>query len=169
MERHGFIAKRNLHARELRTAASIASRSDDRIAMRSIPCAEMQKEIEQGCTVAASAKCRACGTSRNRKAHGITPAGKRVVQKASQSTRYLASSPWLLPWRGLRARPPKRSITPLPPVLQERVAGAAMTYVGSRVQTAPLCTKWGVLSLSLICSAIPSKAEYRLDVGDEHE
>jgi polysaccharide biosynthesis/export protein len=41
-----------------------------------------------------------------------------------------------------------------------------MTYVHSRVQTTPLCVKWGVLSLSLICSATPAKAEYRLDVGD---
>src|SRR5713101_5477031 len=41
-----------------------------------------------------------------------------------------------------------------------------MTFVRSRVQTTPLCAKWGVLSVSLICSAIPAKAEYRLDVGD---
>jgi len=41
-----------------------------------------------------------------------------------------------------------------------------MTYVRSRVRITPLRTKWGLLSVSLICSAIPAKAEYRLDVGD---
>jgi len=41
-----------------------------------------------------------------------------------------------------------------------------MTCVVSRVQRAPLCAKWGVLSLGIICSAIPARAEYRLDVGD---
>ncbi len=41
-----------------------------------------------------------------------------------------------------------------------------MAYVRSRVQTTSRCAKWGVLSASLVCSAIPAKAEYRLDVGD---
>lgn len=41
-----------------------------------------------------------------------------------------------------------------------------MTYVRSRVQITPLCVKWGVVAVSLICSATPTKAEYRLDVGD---
>src|SRR4030088_3810451 len=35
-----------------------------------------------------------------------------------------------------------------------------------RVQSVRFCTRWGLLSVSLLCSAIPSKAEYRLDVGD---
>jgi len=47
-----------------------------------------------------------------------------------------------------------------------QVADAAMTYAVSRVQSALLCAKWGVLSLGLICLAIPARAEYRLDVGD---
>ena len=41
-----------------------------------------------------------------------------------------------------------------------------MACARSRVQTVPLYTRWGVLFVSLLCSAIPSKAEYRLDVGD---
>src|SRR5262244_985549 len=41
-----------------------------------------------------------------------------------------------------------------------------MTCVLSRVHRAPLAAKWGVLSLGIICSAIPARAEYRLDVGD---
>src|SRR5262249_50584163 len=41
-----------------------------------------------------------------------------------------------------------------------------MTYVHSRIHITPLCFKWGSLALSLICSATPTKAESRLDVGD---
>lgn len=41
-----------------------------------------------------------------------------------------------------------------------------MACARSHVQTVPLYTRWGVLFVSLLCSAIPSKAEYRLDVGD---
>lgn len=44
-----------------------------------------------------------------------------------------------------------------------------MACVRPRVRTIPLCAKWGLLSVSLICSAIQSKAEYRLDVGDTLE
>jgi polysaccharide biosynthesis/export protein len=56
----------------------------------------------------------------------------------------------------------------LPFALHDSVAGAAMACVcaRSRIRTVPLCTRWGLLSVGLICSAIPSKAEYRLDVGD---
>jgi polysaccharide export outer membrane protein len=54
----------------------------------------------------------------------------------------------------------------LPTVLHDSVAGTTMACARSRVRTVPFCTKWGFLSVSLICSAIPAKAEYRLDVGD---
>jgi len=41
-----------------------------------------------------------------------------------------------------------------------------MACAHSHVRTVLVCAKWGFLCVSLICLGVPSKAEYRLDVGD---
>ena len=69
--------------------------------------------------------------------------------------------------RLLRAVRVRRSINiSATPVLHDRLVGAAMACARSRVQTASLCRKWGLLLVGLASSAFPSHAEYRLDVGD---
>jgi polysaccharide export outer membrane protein len=65
-------------------------------------------------------------------------------------------------WRGLRTFA-KRGTILLTPVLGR---GRAMTFLRLAAQTKALGRKGVLLSSVLLCSAIPAKAEYRVDVGD---